>query len=199
MNFLGHAYIARDFPQLIAGNFAGDSYKGKIDNFQHLPEHILNGIRLHRYIDDYTDHSEHILNVGRLFRDEGVQKVGLIATDIILDHYLSKNWKEYSSKTYQEFVEYVYQHTDPHLHQLEADFNWLYGRLKEYGWLYDYPSEKGITKILRQFSRRIGFENDLMLCMEIYQEKNEEIDRLFKSFMVEILSDSQQFILDNLK
>ena len=60
MNYLGHAYIARNNPELIAGNFAGDSYKGYLDNFEHLPKDILNGVKLHRFIDDFTDHNENI-------------------------------------------------------------------------------------------------------------------------------------------
>ena len=112
MNFVGHAYIARNNPTLIAGNFAGDSYKGNLDKFIFLPSHILNGVKLHRYIDNYTDTSPLIKSVGKIFQNEGVTKVAYIASDIILDHYITKNWSDYSTKSFPEFVDIIYAQTD---------------------------------------------------------------------------------------
>ncbi len=198
MNFLGHAYIARNHPQLIAGNFAGDSYKGKIENFKHLPQNLFYGIQLHRFIDDFTDNSEYIIDVCRIFQNEGVQKVGFIASDILLDHHLSRRWSSYSSKNYEEFVDEIYAQTEPWLDQLHPEFQWLYTRLKQYGWLFDYQTIEGIEKIMRQFSKRIGFENDLIKTVYIYQINREEIDELYGKFLSSIDESGENFILENL-
>ena len=196
MNFLGHAYIARNHPELIAGNFAGDSYKGNLDKFGHIPVEIMNGVRLHRFIDDYTDSHESIQQVARKFKSEGVQKVSFIASDILLDHHLSSKWNEYSELKYREFIDQVYANTDPHLETLPLDFNFIYSRLKEYGWFFDYQTEDGIEKILFQFSSRIGFENELQKCKSIYVENKEELDQYFKTFINDIVDKSEGFILD---
>jgi acyl carrier protein phosphodiesterase len=196
LNFLGHAYIARNSPELIAGNFAGDSYKGNLDKFHFLPVHIQNGIALHRFIDHFTDNSEYIKKVGKLFQSAGVTKVAYIASDILLDHYLTKNWTNYSSKSYPEFIAKVYQFTDQNLVYLEEDFCFIYRKLKEQKWLFQYPSEEGIEMILWQFSRRLGFKNDLLKCMELYRQNRSEIDVYFSSFMQEIGVESARFIAD---
>ena len=198
MNFLGHAYIARNFPQLIPGNFAGDSYKGKIEKFNELPSEIYNGIRLHRFIDDFTDNSEYIIEVCRIFQKGGVQKVGFIASDIILDHHLSRDWLDYSSRRYDDFVNHIYTQTEPFLEELHPEFQWLYKNLKKHGWLYDYPTVDGITKIMGQFSRRIGFENDLLKTIDLYQDNQPKIDELYTEFLSSISDASEQFIIDNL-
>ena len=193
MNFLGHAYIARNHPNLIAGNFAGDSYKGKLDNFD-LPKNIIQGIKLHRFIDDYTDHSETILTAGHIFHAEGIKKIAYIATDLLLDHYLAREWVNFSSKDYAEFIDEVYKNTERFLPQLMPDFQGLYANLKEYEWFFDYPSEDGMRLILKQFSHRIRFENELPRCMDIYLAQQSTFDELFSNFLIDISERSVEFI-----
>lgn len=194
MNFVGHAYIARNHPQLIAGNFAGDSYKGNLEKFNFLPTHILNGIKLHRFIDDFTDSSEFIKSVGKIFQENDIKKVAYIGSDIILDHYLTKNWSTYSDQSLNDFVNNVYAETDKNLIHLEEDFCFMYSKLKEQEWLFQYDSPEGIDMILWQFSRRMGFKNDLTKCMPVYLKNIEEIDSLFNDFMNSIVENSVKYI-----
>lgn len=198
MNFVGHAYLARNYPWLIAGNFAGDSYKGKLDKFSYLPEHILNGVKLHRYIDDFTDTSPFIKEVGKIFQSSGISKVAYIASDIILDHYITKNWSQFSTVPFKDFVAIVYEETDNNLSHLEEDFCFMYDKLKSYGWLFQYHTEEGIDMILWQFSRRIGFQNDLTKSMNVYINEKETIDALYGDFMQTIVENSDQFIRKSL-
>ncbi|MEX1003307.1 MAG: ACP phosphodiesterase [Crocinitomicaceae bacterium] len=194
MNFLGHAYIARNYPELIAGNFAGDAYKGNLDNFSHLPLNIQKGIKLHRFIDDYTDQSPHILAAGHLLHKAGISRIAYIATDIILDHYLAKNWSQYADIKYADFISLIYRQTDHAIEQLAPEFKHMYVKLKLHGWLFDYPSEKGIQKILTQFSSRIHFKNDLGNCFQIYLKNRATFDLHFSAFLVDINKSSVEFI-----
>lgn len=198
MNFIGHAYIARDFLELIPGNFAGDAYKGSLDNYTHLPKHIQRGIQLHRYIDDFTDSAAEIKSVGKIFKGNGVSRVAFIASDILLDHFITKNWGDFSDQTYADFIQTIYRVTDANLMHLEEEFCFLYDKLKTYKWFEQYPSEEGIDVILWQFSRRIGFENDLKNCMGIYQKNKAEIDGHFDAFMNEIVKNSSDYIREEL-
>ena len=198
MNFIGHAYIARDYLELIPGNFAGDAYKGNLNKFKHLPIHIRRGIELHRYIDDFTDNAPQVKAVAKIFKDSGVSKVSFIATDILLDHFITKNWSDYSDESYGMFIRMIYRVTDANLVHLEEEFCFLYEKLKKYNWFEQYPSEEGIDMILWQFSRRMGFKNDLTQCMGIYQKNKTDIDDLFGAFMEEIVEKSSGFIRHNL-
>lgn len=194
MNFVGHAYIAKNNPELIAGNFAGDSYKGHLSKFSFLPQHILNGIKLHRFIDDFTDSSELIKAIGKIFQTNDIRKVTYIGTDILLDHYITKNWSLYSDVPFERFVQNVYSETDKNLIYLEEEFCFMYKMLKAEKWLFQYATEEGIDLILWQFSRRIGFKNDLTKCMSVYLQNNTEIDQLFGEFMRSIVENSVTYI-----
>lgn len=194
MNYLGHAYIARNHPELIAGNFAGDSYKGNLDKFNYLPLAIVNGIRLHRFIDHYTDHSVHIVAAAKLLQDEGVKRIAFIATDILLDHFLAKYWSDYHETKYENFVEWIYANTDPHLENIDDEFDFLYIRIKKYGWMLDYNTEEGIQKILRQFSKRMQFENSLTEAFAVYKKHEETFRNHFSNFLIDIDKASAEFI-----
>lgn len=178
----------------MAGNFAGDFYKGNLAKFDHLPQHILNGIKLHRFIDNFTDTSPIIKEIGQIFKKNDIKKVAFIASDILLDHYLTKNWHAYSPESFKDFINLLYAETDTNLPFLTAEFCFLYNRLKENEWLFQYSTEEGIEDILNQFAKRIGFQNDLPKCMSIYQSNKNEIDMRFKEFMEDIKSNAARFI-----
>ena len=54
MNYLAHLYLSSGNKDLMIGNFIADHVKGNaINNFS---DEIISGIKLHRLIDDFTDH-----------------------------------------------------------------------------------------------------------------------------------------------
>lgn len=196
MNFLGHCYLCQDHTHLITGNLGGDFYKGKLTNHEHLPKNLQQGILLHRFIDDYTDNSIHTRQVVRLMRENGIQKVGGIACDILLDHYLSKNWSRFSPFDYHSFVQLIYAQVEADAGYIEAQFSYLFGKMREYAWFYEYPTIEGISLILNQFSRRVGFDNALDQSTKVYLNNQKTIDHCFETFLTDIRGASQQFILD---
>ncbi len=183
----------------MAGNMAGDFYKGKIEKFSELPPEVQKGIRLHRFIDETTDGSEEMKQATRLFQLEGIRRVGSVAGDILLDHFISKNWSDYSAVEYQTFIAFIYEHTEYHREHLSPQFFFMYQRLKRYDWFNYYPSFEGISEILRQFSKRLSFENDLAQSAGVYRFRSKEFDSLFSSFLGNISAKCENFILDNLK
>jgi len=197
MNFLGHSYLCIENEHLIAGNLAGDSYKGSLTKINHLPKHIRDGVKFHRFIDNFTDQSNQIKEVAHIFQANGISKVAFIACDILIDHYLAKNWNQYSVCEYEQFIYKIYSEVDDNIQFLETDFLFLYERMKEYGWFFQYRDENRIEIILLQFSNRLPFENDLGKCMKVFLENIKVIESLFKTFLNDIRIASDQFTLDN--
>jgi acyl carrier protein phosphodiesterase len=181
---------------LVTGNLGGDFYKGNLSNFTHLPLNIQQGIKLHRFIDDFTDHSEHILQVSHLLQENGIHKVAGIACDILLDHYLSRNWSNYSNLVYENFIQAIYTEVEANLEFMETDFRFLFNKMKEYGWFHAYPGIDGISLILRQFSSRVKFQNKLGESSRVYIYHQKAIDTCFKAFLSDIKHRSGEFILD---
>jgi len=197
MNFLGHCYLSQNNLKLITGNLGGDFYKGNLKKFNDLPEHILDGVKLHRFIDNYTDQSDQIKSVASIFKNEGISKVSFIACDILLDHYLSKNWTQFSKTGYIEFIRAIYSEVEKNQSHMSDDFRFLFNKMQQYGWFYEYPTIEGIALILRQFSSRLGFNNALPDSIHVYLNNQKTIDSYFESFVIDIKNASNEFILAN--
>ena len=56
MNYLAHAYLSFNEPEILVGNMISDFVKGK-KRFD-FSENIQKGIMLHRNIDTFTDEHE---------------------------------------------------------------------------------------------------------------------------------------------
>jgi acyl carrier protein phosphodiesterase len=197
MNFLGHCYLCQNNLNLITGNLGGDFYKGNLKKFNDLPEHILDGVKLHRFIDNYTDQSDQIRSVASIFKNEGISKVSFIACDILLDHYLSKNWIQFSKSGYIEFIRAIYSEVEKNKSHMTDDFRFLFNKMQQYGWFYEYPTIEGIALILRQFSSRLGFNNSLPDSIQVYLNNQKTIDSYFESFVIDIKNASNEFIFAN--
>ena len=59
MNYLAHLHIAASTNTNFSGNFLGDFVKGNPDGL--FPREIVQGIRLHRYVDSFTDKHPQVL------------------------------------------------------------------------------------------------------------------------------------------
>ena len=81
MNYLGHLYITRNYPELTYGNFIGDFIKGKKVDL--LPKLDGKGVRLHRSIDFFTDQHDLTRKVKRYFSPQ----FGILS-GILVDMYL---------------------------------------------------------------------------------------------------------------
>ena len=83
MNYLAHAYLSFNEPEILVGNMISDFIKGK-QKFTYSPG-IQNGIQLHRMIDHFTDTHPATHEAKQYFKPA----VGLYAgafMDIVYDH-----------------------------------------------------------------------------------------------------------------
>src|ERR1035437_8952080 len=105
MNFLAHLYLSGSDEQLMIGNFIADSVKGS--SFKNYSEGIAKGILLHRAIDFYSDnHPVFLQSVIRL--RPNYRKYAGVMVDIFYDHFLAKNWKDYSEKSLVQYADEVH-------------------------------------------------------------------------------------------
>lgn len=194
MNFLGHCLLSAPLPKTIPANLAGDFFKGTLKNQQHYPIYIQNGIKIHRFIDSFTDQSIHIQKIGKIFQEKGIKKVSYIASDILLDHYLSENWNQYTEVPRMEFIQLIFSETDKQLNELPKEFHFVYAKMKVLKWLQSYIHQEGILNVLQNFQQRIPFENNLSDSFQIYLNHKNEINQSYALFMDKIKSATEKFI-----
>lgn len=101
MNFLAHLFLSGGVEDLMIGNFIADSVKGKA--YLNYRPGIQQGILLHRKIDELTDSHYITKKLGRLFKSE-YRKYSGIVIDIFYDHFLSKNWNEFTDIDLKSFI-----------------------------------------------------------------------------------------------
>ena len=105
MNFLAHLYLSKNNKNILIGNFIADAVKGS--DFKKFPEEIQAGILLHREIDNYTDTHLIVRNSKRRLNLHYRHYKGVII-DIFYDHFLAKNWHQYSETPLAVYAENVY-------------------------------------------------------------------------------------------
>ena len=88
MNFLAHAVLSFENPELMVGNFIADFVKG--NDYLQYQDPVKRGILLHRDIDQFTDqHPTVRLSKSRLYDAFG-HYAGVIV-DMYYDHFLAAN------------------------------------------------------------------------------------------------------------
>lgn len=106
MNFLAHLYLSMDDKSgVLVGNFIADQVKGKqLDSFS---DDMQKGIKLHRKIDEFTDHHEVTARCKKRLRPVCGRYSGVFM-DVIFDHFLAVEWSRYSSVNLNWFCNRCY-------------------------------------------------------------------------------------------
>jgi len=189
MNFLGHCLITQFNPELISGNLGGDHFKGDLSAQTKIPARIMSGVEIHRFIDSYTDSSLFIQKVAKIFQKGGVKRISYIASDIILDHFISKNWSKLSPISLPHFISTIHTETKKDLNYFPHKFHFIFDKMVEKEWLSRYISEDGIELTLYKFEQRIPFINNLHDSFAIYKKNQVEIDNYYRQFMNVIMAE----------
>lgn len=180
MNYLAHIYLSGDDPLITIGNFIADGIKGK--SYNKYPKDIQIGILLHRHIDSYTDaHKRVRLSTKRLHEKYGHYS-GIIV-DILYDHFLAKNWKNYSDIPLSVFVESFYDSLEAHFDILPSRIQKMMPFMLADNWLLSYASINGISKILdgmnRRTKNRSGMNKAVIELETFYNEFESEFTLFF--------------------
>ncbi|MGY5351788.1 acyl carrier protein phosphodiesterase [Wenyingzhuangia sp. IMCC45533] len=151
MNFLAHLYLASSNKNIIIGNFIADNVKGS--KIAHFSKDIQFGIKMHRAIDTFTDEHPIFRQSKRRLDDKYKLYKGVII-DILYDHFLAKNWLDYSNVPLSVFSQGVYQLLNDNYDVLPTKTQHLLPYMTQQNWLYMYRNVFGITSILHDMNVR---------------------------------------------
>lgn len=183
MNFLAHLYLSGENDLIKIGNFIADGIHGK--NFDIYPTDVQLGIRLHREIDSFTDfhlifrQSKHRLH-------ERYGHYSGVIMDIFYDHFLAKNFSNYSNEPLDDFARNFYK-------VMEANFTILTPRvqkilpiLEQENWLVMYATVEGISQILLNMDRRTQLQSKMRFATEELHTYYTEFEQEFTLFFAEM-------------
>lgn len=187
MNFLAHSLFAEGDSQRLAGQFAGDFVRGK--DLSSFSEGMQIGIRRHRFIDHYTDHHPATVRVRALF-PKPVRRFAGIVTDVVFDHYLARDWSEYSAVPLQEHIDHVHESLRQHYHELPDGLQRFSQFIERERVLESNVTFLGVEQTLNRLSHRSVRFQPIAGGAAIAKARERELVAAFSEFFPQLLIDA---------
>ena len=180
MNFLAHAILSFNRPEILVGNMISDFVKGK-KQFE-FNETIRLGIILHRAIDSFTDEHPITKSMKSFYKDE-YGLYGAVLVDVSYDYFLANDEKIFPTKELlQSFTKNTYQQIENHQHVLPENFALAFSFMQRQDWLFHYSTEDGIAKSFAGLQRRSKYMKSTEQAMEIFRQNKNEMKSLYEDF-----------------
>ena len=179
MNFLAHIYLSGNNEMVTIGNFVADGMRGR--KYVNYSNEMQVGILLHRAIDTYTDaHPVFRRSTTRLHKP--YSHYSGVIVDIFYDHFLAKNWLEYSDISLDFFVKQFYESLERNFDILPPKFKHLSPFMINDNWLLGYAKIEGIQSVLNGMNRRTGGRSKMNLATKELQLFYEDFENDFTEF-----------------
>ena len=191
MNYLAHAYLSFDHPEILVGNMISDYVKGK-KKFDY-PESIQAGILLHREIDRFTDEHSATRKIKEIFRPAYRLYCGAII-DVLFDHFLANDENEFTEKKLDDFTSHTYHILSHHTDMFPEKFRNLFPYMKNQNWLYNYRYRWGIEKSLGGLVRRSMYMKESDTAYRLFNEHYLLIETAYRDFFPAVKNLSVNFI-----
>jgi acyl carrier protein phosphodiesterase len=163
MNFLAHLLLSGspvttpDYEDIVVGNFAAEAVRGQAGLLAYAPA-VQRGIRLHRFIDTFTDsHPVQRRTTARL-REAGLGKWAGVVADVAYDHLLARDFPQYHYNPVEPlpaFAQRMYALLQARRHELPERLQQMFHYMRQGDWLTGYAHPTGLEKALLGLSRRV--------------------------------------------
>lgn len=191
MNFLAHIHLSGNNELVKIGNFMADGIRGK--TFTTFAEDIQKGIVLHRAIDSFTDSHPVFRQSTKRLHEKYHHYAGVIV-DMFYDHFLAKNWNQFSEDNLELFAAQFYDSLQLNYDLLSPKAQSMLPYLVQYNWLVSYKSVAGLERILTQMDKRTQNQSQIRFAT-IDLLKNYD---LFESEFFQFYKEVQIFAIQKL-
>ena len=180
MNFLAHAHLSFNHPQILVGNMISDFVKGKKQ--YEYDTAIHKGIQLHRAIDNFTDTHVATQNIKLFFRPQYRLYSGAF-TDVVYDHFLANDTSEFlTNDDLKKFSSATYQVLETNVAVLPEAFKKILPYMIEYNWLYNYKNKWGIEKSFNGLVKRSQYLTESAIAFAIFNTHYDTIKSQYEIF-----------------
>lgn len=156
MNYLAHVSLSCQNEHQLIGNFMADFLTLKESRLQ--PPSIVQGIELHKSIDQFTDKHPSVKSCVNLLRPtQG--KYSPVVCDILFDYLLHKNWSKFFSQPLDGFVKNIYKilinNTDTYPQKLKS----MLPLMISDDFLQSCKNEERLIHTFQRLKKRAKFDN----------------------------------------
>ncbi len=110
-----------------------------------------------------------------------------IIIDIFYDHFLAKNWSDYSLYPLDEYADYVYTTLNEYNSILPPRLQKVLYYMSAQNWLVSYRELDGIARVMKGMSGRISKANHLAESIEELSKNYRELEGDFKEFFPQLV------------
>ncbi len=193
MNFLAHAYLSFNDPEILVGNMISDFVKGKKQ--YDYPARIRDGIILHRAIDGFTDSHPATTRAKKVFK-EHYRLYSAVFTDVVYDHFLATDKNIFTVSTLQYFSESVYKTLTYHEKYLPQTFARMFPYMKSQDWLFNYSTLDGIQHSFNGIARRARYFDSSEVAFKLFLTEYEELKQCYHSFIADVTAFARNAVPD---
>ena len=180
MNYLAHAYLSFNHPEVLAGNMISDHVKGKTQ--YDYPIQVQAGIRLHRAIDDFTDQHPVTKELIQIFRPQYRLYAGAFV-DIVYDYFLANDRNEFESdKMLLDFTKQTYKTLQHFLPLFPSKFKTMFPYMVSQNWLYNYQYDHGIQKSFNGLVYRAAYLDESEIAFDLFIKNKIIMEQQYKLF-----------------
>ena len=184
MNFLAHAYLSFNNPEILVGNMISDFVKGK--RKYDYPGAILEGINLHRAIDEFTDAHQATKAAARLLKPAAGPYAGAFA-EIVYDHFLANDYLQFADeKVLQAFAADTYTKLTQFVPLMPEKFAAMFPYMQSQNWLFNYRLMSGTESSFGGLVRRAKYIDSSKETFKIFQERYESLQECYQAFFPEV-------------
>ncbi len=184
MNFLAHAYLSGDHPDVMVGNFIADHLPG--NKFNHYRKGIIEGILLHRKIDSFTDqHPVFLTSRKRL--QKNYHKYSGVIVDMFYDHFLAAGWSAYSTEDLRDFTSRNYAILMQNFDILPAGTRRILPYMVEDDWLASYADLDFLQQSLQGMAIRTPYRSGMEKAVNDLRDHYESFHDDFHEFFPDLI------------
>jgi acyl carrier protein phosphodiesterase len=179
MNYLAHAYLSFNQPEILVGNMVSDFVKGK-SKFTYSPG-IQKGITLHRAIDQFTD-DHPATHVAKQFFKPAYRLYAGAFIDVVYDHFLATDINEFVGNDLEKFSNNVYKILNDNILSLPQGFKQVFPFMQMQNWLCNYQYKWGIDMGFKGLVNRAAYINESSTAFSIFNKYYFELRDCYDQF-----------------
>lgn len=179
MNYLAHAYLSFNDPEVLVGNMISDFVKGK-KKFDY-PYRIQAGIMLHRLIDSFTDDHPATKEAKEFFRPDYRLYSGAFI-DVVYDHFLATDETEFTETSLFNFSQTVYGTLENYRDWLPERFARMFPYMKSQDWLFNYRTRWGTEKSFGGLVHRSLYLQESETAAYLFEKHYQPLQACFRHF-----------------
>ncbi len=180
MNYLAHAYLSFNDPDILAGNMINDYVKGK-KKFDY-PGAIQKGLTLHRAIDDFADHHPATHQAKQFFKAEYRLYAGAFV-DVLYDHFLANDTNQFANDdVLNSFCQDTYSSLQNNFALLPPGFQQVLPYMRSQNWLYNYQYKESIEKSFRGLVKRAAYLSESAIAFTIFNQQYDGLQICYNDF-----------------